>query len=704
MATDTETTRDQYENYRYCYDNGHEDWVRKAAECFDFWRGKQWDKLVKAQLDREGRPALTFNIIESLVRAMEGMQRMLRNDVRFAPVQDANVETARVQDAVWLHVQQQNQLEFLETDVYKKGLIMGRSYYDVRVSYDDNLQGHVRVTSPRSQDIVLDPANETYDTADWPQVFRRRWLSYSDIHNLWGKEKADGVGHNGMPSWYDYEDQFMSQQMGDVPYYATDGLRDTGLVRGHLVLDRQFKVVKRKEMFVDIRTGDMSEIPEKWERNRIARVLEVTQGLGTMYKQVNTTRWTVTCESTVLQDEDSPYKGYTLIPFFPNFVDGVSQGAVEALLDPQMLYNKMTSQELHIINTTANSGLIVRRGSVKNMTVEEMEDFGSKSGIVFEVDDVESSIKKITPNATPPGHDRLSFKADQIMRSIAGVSNQARGFAREDVAGEAILANQAAQDVNSAGWLSNLHRTKQMLASTVQACVQTHYTDTRIIQINRGSVYTPEMEEMTLNEPTAEGTVANDVTRGRYTTTLVPSPARTTMAEGDFKLLLQMREKLGIAIPDALLIELSPASNKSQIIESLQGDSNERQRAAEEAAAQLAQIEQQKALATARKEEGAAMLNQARAEKAAVEAQIDPDAAYERVESQRIEADRKRADDKLELEYEKLDVTKKDHSQQIALRLAEMDNNRETAVAVAKEKATEAKSAKTPPSSKGKTK
>lgn len=685
MALDYDTSRAQYENYRYCYDNGHEDFVRMASTCFKYWKGEQWDALVKARLEREGRPAMTFNITESLIRAMTGMQRALRNDVRFTPVADATVDTARVQDAVWLHLQQRNRLEFLETDVYKKGLIMDRAYYEVKLDFSESLTGDVKITSPRSQDVVLDPSVEEYETDNWPQVITRRWVSTNDIESMYGKEKADAVSLNSMPTWITYEDQFLAKQMGALPYYRLYHLADNSNVRAHILLSRQYRVMKRKEFFVDLQTGDMSEIPESWDDARISSVLQSVQGLSTTKRMTSTIRWEVTCDGEVMHAEDSPYRRFTIIPFFPSFIDGISVGAVRNLLDPQQLYNKMTSQELHIINTTANSGLIVKRNSVKNMTLPEMEEWGSRSGVVIEVENVED-VKKITPNQTPAGHDRLSFKADQIMRNIAGVSNQARGFAREDVAGEAILANQAAQDINSAEWLSNLHRTKQMLAESVLDMVQCHYTDTRVIQINRGSVYRPQMEELTINQPGPEGTMLNDVTRGKYSTTLIPSPARSTMSEGDFKVLLDMREKIGISIPDALLIELSPASNKAQIIESLQGDSNDRQRQAEQAQAQQQQIELAKAQSQAQKDQAAAMLNQARAEKAAVESQVDPDAAYERVEMARIGNDRESNDKRLAFEYRKLEAQTQNDSQQIALRLAEKDHDRDTAVAAAREK------------------
>lgn len=686
MATDYDTATTQYEHFRFCYDNGHEQWMESAQQCFEFWRGNQWDEKTRAKLAREGRPALTFNVIESLVRSMKGIQRALRNDVRFLPVSDANAETARVQDALWMHIQQQNALDFLETEVYEKGLIMGRAYYDVRVKHNDSFQGEIRITSPRSQDVVLDPSVDTYDpAAGWPRVFHRRWVSFHDIESQFGREKAEALGFRTMPEWMHFEDRFMAQQMGRMPYYQTEPSDFDPLHRAYLILDQQYVTRKKKKVFVDLETGDVSEVPETWDHNRISSVLEATPRLGVTDQVRQTVRWTTTCEEVVLHDEDSPYKEFTIVPFFPSFIDGVSMGAVESLIDAAQLYNKITSQELHIINTTANSGWVTKRGALTNMQLRDLEQVGAKSGVVLEVDDI-NNIQKITPNSTPQGHDRLSFKADQIMRSLSGVSNQSRGFAREDVAGEAILANQAAQDINFAGWLGNLHRSKQLLASRVLDGVQAHYTDTRVILINRGSSLQPQMDELTINEPSPEGEVLNDVTQGRYTTTLIPAPARTSMTEEDFRLMLMLRKEVGMMIPDNLLLELSPATNKAQIIQALQGDSIEREQAAAQAAEQQQQIEQQKSLAQARKEEAAAMLNQARAEKAAVDAASDPDAAYERVEMRRLEVDRQNSAEKAQLEAARIRQNQALQARQLELRAEELEIKRHQAAQQARER------------------
>src|SRR5690606_22686275 len=324
MATSYETAQDQYENYRFCYDNGHQAFIDKAKLCFDFWNGDQWEAAVKARLEREGRPALTFNVIESLVRAMKGIQRALRNDVRYAPVQDANAESARVKDAIWLDVQNQNALDFLETEIYEKGLIMSRAYYDVRMDYSTSLHGTVRIRGRRSQDVVLDPSVDEYDPDTWPQVWTRRWVSYNDIYDRYGKDAAEAIGLTPLPSWYDYEDRFMAQQMGHLPYYTNSylgGALDERGIRAHLLLERQYSTLKRKDVFVDVETGDWSEIPETWDRDRIVHVLQTVDGLAVMKRDVKTLRWTVSCENETLHDEDSPYNHYTLVPFFPTFVD-----------------------------------------------------------------------------------------------------------------------------------------------------------------------------------------------------------------------------------------------------------------------------------------------------------------------------------------------------------------------------------------------
>ena len=55
--------------------------------------------------------------------------------------------------------------------------------------------------------------------------------------------------------------------------------------------------------------------------------------------------------------------------------------------------NKISSQELHIVNTTANSGWIVESGSLSGMTADDLEEHGAETGLVLEYNEVSPLVK-----------------------------------------------------------------------------------------------------------------------------------------------------------------------------------------------------------------------------------------------------------------------------------------------------------------------
>lgn len=685
---DAYRAQENYDIFRFCYENGHDEWIRTASRCFDFYRGRQWEEADLAFLRAAGRPALTFNTIEALVRAMKGIQRAMRNDVRYIPIEDADAAAAKVRDQLWLHVQNQNHLDFVETEIWERGLVMGRAFYDIRMRYNDNLQGDIVVKPLRSQDVVLDPAIDSYDPDDWPQVFHTRWVSLNDIEFMYGKAAADSLSYTDLPQWYMYEDQLMAVTLSKNPYFRYTGVPDPRMIRAYRILDRQYREVKLKEVFIDTNSGETSEIPENWDRDRIANLLSKVPGISTIKRKMNTIRWRTTCENQVLHDEDSPYNHFTIVPFFPTFLDGLTMGPVESLLDPQMLFNKVTSQELQIINTTANSGYKLKRGSLTNMTIEELEKVGSRPGFVAELKEI-ADLEKFQPNQVPQGHDRISFKADKIMRDLAGVPNQVRGYAREDVAGEAIEQNQAANDINWAAYLANLHRTKQMLAVRANDLFQTYYTEERMIQITSGSVYAPQVSTVTINQMTPEGEIINDISRGKFTTVLVPAPSRATMSEGEFQQMLELKQ-LGVQIPDSVLIELSGAPNKAQILDQLGGDSSQQAQAQAQMEQELHQLQMQLMQAQVADANGRAQLAEARANKANAEASRDPDQAAMALEQQRSQTQRDIAVLQSKIEVLKERMKSRSQDQKTAVELTKIRTQAETAKATAKTKATAA--------------
>jgi hypothetical protein len=322
-----------------------------------------------------------------------------------------------------------------------------------------------------------------------------------------------------------------------------------------------------------------------------------------------------------LHDDWGPYKHFTLVPYFPHFRRGKTLGLVENLLDPQELLNKVRSQELHIVNTTANSGWKVKRGTLANLTVEELEEKGAMTGLVVEVNgDPEKDLVKIQPNQVPQGLDRIGFKAEDSIKTISGVSDSAQGFDREDVAAKAIQEKRKAGSTNLVKPLDSLIRTDFILARNILDLVQEFYTEQRVLTITADRT-TGGTEEFTINQITETGEILNDLTLGEYDVVISSVPQRETLEDSQFDQALSLKKE-GVGITDKVLIQASRLMHKKEILADMEAAANSPQ-AQQQAQLQIEglQAEIDKLRAEAASKNAEAPLKQAKAQKELAEAQ-----------------------------------------------------------------------------------
>jgi hypothetical protein len=295
-------------------------------------------------------------------------------------------------------------------------------------------------------------------------------------------------------------------------------------------------------------------------------------------------------------------------------------GLVENLLGPQELLNKVTSQELHVVNTTANSGWKVQTGALKNMTLEELEQRGAETGLVLELTDV-AQADKIQPNQVPSGLDRISYKAEEHIKTISGVSDYQTGAAREDVSAKAVQENLKRGSLNQAQTIDSLSRSDYILARNTVSIVQRFYTEPRIVNVTHNK-FTGERKQVELNMPTPEGTITNDLTLGEYDIVVTSVPHRQTMEQSQFEQSMALREA-GIPIPDDVLIEHSSLYRKNDILKKMAEAAQSSEAQHEQAVKQMAaELELANMKADADKAAADATLKQAKAEKETVAAAV----------------------------------------------------------------------------------
>ena len=625
MATNERIAHDVWVRYQFLRDNGHLNFVNKANKCEDFFLGMQWSQSDLALLKSQRRPALQINKIISTMSNVLGEQIFNRTDTAFKPRnEDATVDVASALTKVFMQVSDNNQLPWVRSDVFFDGIVSGRGFFDVRLDFTDSLVGEVRVEQLNPKNVLIDADADSYDPDKWSDVIVTKWMSPDQIEMLYSKQAADDVrGEQGQFSPYTYDSVDRNRDRFGTPRAVMPGLgpkTDLTSARNVRVIERQWRKLDKVLHFVDVESGDTRMVPADMDEAQIADHLAKNPNLTTTKKVIHRIRWTVIAGSVVLHDDWSPYKHFTVVPYFPHFVRGRTVGLVENLIDSQELLNKSSSQELHIVNTTANSGWKIKKNSLTNMTTGELENRGAITGLVLELTDVNDA-EKIQPNQVPSGLDRISYKAEEHIKTISSISDYQTGNPREDVSAKAVQTNKSSGQSNLAKIMDNLGRTDHMLARNILDIIQQYYTEERLIRITTDKL-TNTMEEIAVNQITPEGVITNDLTLGEYSIVITTQPERDTFEETQFDQAIRLRTEAGVQIPDTYIIGASRLKDKAKIIEAMEGNKDSPEAKAEAAmAARAREAEVATMEAEAQSKMADAALKQAKAQKEGVMAE-----------------------------------------------------------------------------------
>lgn len=637
-ASDEEyISRTQWDRYVRARDNGHIDFIEMARKCDSYYQGEQWDDADVALLDAEGRPALTINTILPTINTVLGEQSTRRADIRFKARRNTDNATANLLTKLYSQIADNNKLDWVEQQVFSDGLIMdGRGYFDVRVDFSDSTEGEVRITPKDPLDILIDPDAKEYDPKTWTEFFESKWMTLQEIEELYGIDKSDKlsfIAQNGNTYGKDSV-EYSETRYGDTDdnfdYIGTTnpGDEDYGTVRSLRVIERQHRQLMRKQFFVDPVYGDQRPVPGAWSDAKNKKFAK-QNGLNLISKMMRCVRWTVTCDKVVLHDDWSPYEDFTIVPFFAYFRRGRPFGMVRNLLSPQEQLNKIASQELHIVNTTANSGWMVESGSLVGMTADDMEEHGAQTGLVVEYNRGSNPPMKIQPNQVPTGLDRIALKAQENIKSISGVNDSMLGTDSAEVSGIAIQAKQNRGAIMIQVPLDNLAKSRHYLAEKILNLVQRFYTEQRIFMITDENDPMKPREEVEVNMQTASG-IINDITLGEYDVVVSTTPARDSFDEIQFAEAINLRQA-GVAIPDDAIVEYSHLAKKAELATRLrtitgqEPPSPEQQEAMaqqQEIQMQQIQLEIAKLQAEVEKTQAEAQLTMAKAQETAADPQL----------------------------------------------------------------------------------
>lgn len=571
-AEEERVTSTQWDRYVRARDNGHTKYVELAQRCDQFYVGEHWDPMDVEELG--DRPALTLNMILTTVNAVLSEQSARRMDVQFKPKKGGKQEVANVLNKVFEYIATTNRLDWIESQVFADGLIMDRGYFDVRMDFSKNLMGEVSIKALDPLDVLLDPDAKEADPRTWNEVFTTKWCTLDDIEETYGKKCADKLrviaenGHsygNDSIEWREVRFGDTETNIAQMPGASSNDKQDVRNIRRLRVIERQHYRMQRVDFFVDDITGDQRQVPESWTEQR-AKKFAKQFGLSIVSQMIKRVRWTVTCDKVVLHDDWSPYRTFTVVPFFPYFRRGRPFGMVRNLISPQELLNKVTSQELHIVNTTANSGWVIQNGSLTNLKPEQLEQVGAQTGLVIEYNRGSEKPEKIQPNTIPTGLDRIAQMAATSIKAISGVNDaMLNGDAQDpDINNPLKMIQHNRGTIMAQVPLDSLKKTRQYLAEIILDMVQSFMTEERILQISDDEDPMNPMEPLVVNQMTPTGEIANDLTVGSYDVMITSVPARDTFDDQQFLEAMALRA-VGVAVPDDAVVMYSHLARKAEL-------------------------------------------------------------------------------------------------------------------------------------------
>lgn len=327
MPDNYEIAAQQWERYVYARDNGHTAYIEKADKCDEYFSGEQWDKILKQRLEGQGKPVLTINKTLATMATVFGEQIETKADISFRPAREGNLATAEALSKVYLQIANNNKLDRVEEAVSEDGFVTSRGFYDVRIGFDDQFMGEVRIKRLNPRNVIIDPDATEYDPCEWKEVFITKWLTYEDIELLYSKKDADELRAKGESNFFNGYDSIDKAHgtIGDIFKSGSMDPRRMDARRVVRVIERQYKKVRNVPHFIDPQNGDMRIVPANWDDEQVRRVA-ASAGLEVVTRRAEAIRWTVTADTRVLFDDWSPYKHFTVVPFFPFFRNGRSGG------------------------------------------------------------------------------------------------------------------------------------------------------------------------------------------------------------------------------------------------------------------------------------------------------------------------------------------------------------------------------------------
>jgi hypothetical protein len=579
-------------------------WAEAAIDArFESGDQSVWNEVYQAPLNR--RQLFGFNRIRRLEHMIDGHQRQNRKSIICAPVESSDQQTADQFTKLLMHVNQQEHMLDTISDAFHGALISGMNLLQVWVDYSrDPINGDIKLDNRSYNTFLMDPFFKKADLSDCNGLWTRSYLTHGQSAAL-------------LPEFADDILQLPSGTLTDGRFAFMPEARNL-MAKNLLAYDEYYyRSYRKQKMLVDTQTGEVMEWRSA-DEDSLRAFLQAYPQVIVKDQTVATVSLAVVLQGKVFYNDINPLgDSYPFVPVFAYFrpdLSGMSarvQSVTRGLRDAQYLYNRRRLIELDMLEATVTGGIMMKEGSL----VDPSQAYITGQGRVLTLKQGAemSDVQQMQPPQIPPSMMQMSEILAGEIQQIVGISEESLGMSDDKIAGLLAMVRQRAGMATLQGLFDNLDRAKKILGNLMVNIIQNNFTPGKVKRI---------LSE----EPTQEFYNKNF---GKYDCAIEEGADTTTQKALAFAQLIQLRE-IGVAIPDATLIDGCTLQNKNDLIKAIDEQSKvQQQQAQQQQELQNAELQMRTELSKARVAEQMALATERNAK-----AQLD----YASIEERQQEA------------------------------------------------------------------
>jgi len=425
-----------------------DDFKERSIRGDEYYVGLQtWTTEQKQKNADAGKPLLTFNEVLPIINYLTSVERDNRKDAKVEARRGGFDAVAELLTKLNKHTMDISKGDFIKSEVFLNGLRGVLGWFKLEISYDNEpVTGEIILRSRPSLAVRSDPCCMTYDLND-PNgaqfVIDHEFVSRQRLQALYPDKKKDI--ETAIGDYLGRQKRGVTQRVIDYMFgHTLVDEADSEVLFDQDLMDRWrcrysetfYKEYVTRTMVVDRRKWEVwwFDPRKKADGQKLEKIKEVASEYPKVFEIKEKTPMSLmhkTCRigDLLLEHKEDPFNGMCLFPLIPYSPLGEAQydmGMEDNLIGPQDEVNKRMTNAVHILNQTANGGVVVNELDAGYGDI--LREYGSSPNMVIEKNKCGGFFEQLLPKPISAGHVQLQGISKNFLEEISGVTGSSRGY------------------------------------------------------------------------------------------------------------------------------------------------------------------------------------------------------------------------------------------------------------------------------------